>query len=151
MRLFYKILLNLTLVVCFVVLFFTLHEKSENNFKNNLVNYHIKQIKSNNESDSHFVYVRNSTAGLNFKYYNIWCIFCRATNKSPLKNKFTVFSHSLVNHSSVPLNINVITDETSRQVADEVLNQVKNSTNKNFKVSTNHSSSHNNYNYYLNH
>lgn len=133
MRLFYKILLNLSVVVSFIVIFFAFHEKSNTSL--NLVNYQ-KQIKLHNESDSHFVYLRNVAPGTSEldPEHNIWCIFCKATASSPLRTKFSVFAHSLVSLSSVPLNINVITDDSSQPVAENVLNHVRNATKKSFEV-----------------
>ncbi|KAK6622143.1 hypothetical protein RUM44_001950 [Polyplax serrata] len=138
MRLFYKILLNLSVLVSFIVIFFAFHEKSDSQDLVNLVNYE-KDIKLNNESGrSHFAYSEPSAIVLKDEFenygHNIWCIFCKATPASPLRYKFSVFVLSLVNRSSVPLTINLITDDGSRSTAQKVFEHVKNVTKKDFQV-----------------
>lgn len=122
----------------FIVIFFAFHEKSDSQDLVNLVNYE-KDIKLNNESGrSHFAYSEPSAIVLKDEFenygHNIWCIFCKATPASPLRYKFSVFVLSLVNRSSVPLTINLITDDGSRSTAQKVFEHVKNVTKKDFQV-----------------
>lgn len=138
MRLFYKILLNLCALVSFLVIFYVLQETSSNNLAIISSSKNDKQIKRiNNSTDSHFVYLLNTSSVKienNEEANNIWCIFCKATQTSSIRHKFSVFSHSLISLSTVPLTINVITDNSSQAIAEEVLDNVHNLTGKDFKV-----------------
>ncbi|KAL0276974.1 UNVERIFIED_CONTAM: hypothetical protein PYX00_004419 [Menopon gallinae] len=138
MRLLYKVLLNLSVVISFLVIFFAFQERPLN--KSYLIKYskNDKQISDiyKNSTFSHFVYLQNAATVKSgaAREYNVWCIFCKATSLSPLTQKFSVFAHSLIQLSSVPLTLNVVTDNVSFPLAEEVLHRVRNTTGKYFKV-----------------
>lgn len=141
MRLLYKILLNLSVVISFLVIFFAFQERPLN--KSYLIRYskNDKPISDpyKNSTFSHFVYLQNAATveSAAEREYNVWCIFCKANSLAPLTQKFSVFAHSLVQLSSVPLTLNVVTDNVSFPIAEEVLHHVRTVTGKYFKVGTN--------------
>jgi hypothetical protein len=66
--------------------------------------------------------------------YNIWCIFTKVTRHAPMKHKFHTFTHSLLDHSSGYVALHIIIDNSSRAIADEVLQNVKETTQKDILV-----------------
>lgn len=137
MRLFYKILLNLCALVSFLVIFYAFQESSRNNLTFFNLDKNGKQIRINNSTDSHFVFIQNSTSGelKNDEGFNLWCTFCKASQASSIRHKFSVFAYSLINLTTVPLTLNVITDNSSLGIAEEILDNIHNMTGKDFKVS----------------
>ncbi|XP_054014087.1 xyloside xylosyltransferase 1-like [Hylaeus anthracinus] len=67
-------------------------------------------------------------------YYNVWCIFTKVASNSPMKRKFEIFTESLLRLSSVDIAFHVITDNDSRNIAEQILNGVLFSTGKFMKI-----------------
>lgn len=51
--------------------------------------------------------------------YNVWLIFTKVGDRSPLKFKFKTLVRNLLNVTSVPLHFHVFVDENSRRIVDE--------------------------------
>ena len=126
-----KVLINLTLLAVLLVLFYcyqtsngihwVLHTYEQEN---------ISTTESNNgENTSSATFVASEKM-----YYNVWCIFTKVASNSPMKRKFEIFADSLLRLSSVDIAIHIITDDDSKQVAEQVLKGILSSTGKFMKV-----------------
>ncbi|XP_017770644.1 PREDICTED: xyloside xylosyltransferase 1 [Nicrophorus vespilloides] len=63
--------------------------------------------------------------------YNLWLIFTKVIDKSPLMYNFNNLLNNLMNVSSVPLNFHIIVDEHSRILAQSEINKIINATSIN--------------------
>ncbi|XP_067006536.2 xyloside xylosyltransferase 1 [Anabrus simplex] len=66
--------------------------------------------------------------------FNVWCIFTKVSSNAPLKYKFKRFTHSLVQHASIRTSLHIITDNSSRTIAEEIFENVRVSTSKDFLI-----------------
>ncbi|PSN40474.1 hypothetical protein C0J52_11606 [Blattella germanica] len=139
MRVLHKILLNLVIAVVFFVLFYVLHT-SDNHFSANFENLSFTLTHRSDEHNGVQVSSeRQTTLGVpsieNVKgtkiVYNIWCIFTKVTSHAPMKNKFRTFANSLLVHTSGQIALHIITDRSSRMIAEEILAGVSETTQKN--------------------
>lgn len=136
MRLFYKVLLNLIIFVSFLVVFYAfqtnnyyLTETYQNGYNRTqlLISEHL-QASLMNKSTNNIV-----TNNRNFIY--LWFIFTKVKHRhSPLKYKLKTLLTSILKYSSVNLWFNVICDETSQVIAEEVINETSGSFDKHVKV-----------------
>lgn len=134
----YKVLLNLTVIVC--VVFITIY---------------VFQTDSSNESTTSLFHELNRGVHLSKQYdikkhisssvikyehnttldYIVWCIFTKVKHKnSPLRYKFERFIHSILKHSSVVITLNVISDKNSQIIAESVIKKIVFDTGKDIKV-----------------
>lgn len=111
----YKFLLNATVLLSLGALFYVLH------------NDNIFQTKSNSSFN-----LAPSVRG----DYNLWCIFTKANNSYKLRQNLRRFAKSLVEISSVPLSIHLISDNASQVIADRVFEDLLPNAKTKFTVST---------------
>ncbi|RZC40885.1 xyloside xylosyltransferase 1 [Asbolus verrucosus] len=64
------------------------------------------------------------------KDFNVWLIFTKVTEKSPLKYKFHNLLENILNISSVPLKFHIIVDNSSRNLAVNEISDVVSHSNK---------------------
>lgn len=110
----YKFLLNATVLLSLGALFYVLH------------NDNIFQTKSNSSFN-----LAPSVRG----DYNLWCIFTKANNSYKLRQNLRRFAKSLVEISSVPLSIHLISDNASQVIADRVFEDLLPNAKTKFTVS----------------
>lgn len=67
-------------------------------------------------------------------YYNIWCIFTKVASNSPMRQKFQIFTDSLLRFASINIAFHVISDDDSRDIAAIVIQNVMISTGKFMEV-----------------
>ncbi|XP_069691543.1 xyloside xylosyltransferase 1 [Periplaneta americana] len=147
MRVLHKILLNLIIAVTFCVLFYvfqTNESDSDNHFPATFENRSLtyadnsavfKTVQNNNGRPPTLKIVTSLEIYSNATdVYNIWCIFTKVTSHAPMKNKFHTFTHSLVEHSTGHIALHIITDNSSKTIAEEVLDAVKEATQKDILV-----------------
>lgn len=147
MRLLRKILLNLTIIIVFVIILYCLQTSngaywSINNFKvqnaTQKTNLPSTLMQRNKSSDYVFI-ERNTNLTSSMKttrkeYYNIWCIFTKITNNSPMRRKFKIFIESLLKFTSVEIFLHVISDTNSKSIAEKVIQVVQTVLGKKMKV-----------------
>lgn len=134
MLLLRKVLINLTLLAVILVLFYcyqtsngirwALHGEQEN----------VSTIESkspNEDTITTTLFLSNKKV-----YYNVWCIFTKVASNSPMRRKFEIFAESLLRLSSVHIAFHVITDDDSKNVAENVLENIPSSTGKFMNVKT---------------
>lgn len=63
--------------------------------------------------------------------YNVWLIFTKVYDTSPLKYRFSNLIENLLNTSSVPLNFHIIVDKASQKIAITEISRIEEKTNKN--------------------
>jgi hypothetical protein len=148
MRVLHKILLNLVLGVIFFILFYvfrTRESSSDGHYTSSFDSScytctHSSIIFDTRHGDSSG---RPSTLEIATPYemesganyvYNVWCIFTKVTSHAPMKHKFHTFTNSLFHHSSGHVALHIIIDNSSRSVAQEVLETVKETTQKEILV-----------------
>jgi hypothetical protein len=147
MRVLHKILLNLIIVVTFFILFyvFLTSESCSDNRYSTFDNSCYTPTGASNlfETSQDDFHGRPSTVEIVTDFetkietndvYNIWCIFTKVTRHAPMKHKFHTFAHSLLDHSSGHVALHIIIDNSSRAIADEVLQNVKETTQKDVLV-----------------
>lgn len=132
MLLLRKVLINLTLLVVILVLFYCyqtsngtrwiLRRDQENASTTESTNIHEDTITTT-------VFFPNKK-----NYYNVWCIFTKVDSNSPMRRKFEIFAESLIKLSSVNIAFHVITDDDSKNVTEKVLANILSSTGKFMKV-----------------
>ncbi|XP_049786029.1 xyloside xylosyltransferase 1 [Schistocerca cancellata] len=66
---------------------------------------------------------------------NVWCTFTKVQSNYQMKMKFKTFLLSMLEHSSVRINLHVITDSSSRSSGEDVIHSVQNTNKKYFTVS----------------
>lgn len=148
MRVLHKILLNLVIGVTFFVLFYvfrTSESSSDGRYSsafdnscytctNNSIVFETRHDDSRGrpptlEIAAHY----EAKSGANY-VHNVWCIFTKVTSHAPMKHKFHTFTNSLFDHSTGHVALHVIIDNSSRTVAQEVLETVKETTQKDILV-----------------
>ena len=136
MRVLHKILLNLIVIVTFFVIFYLLqtNEYSFNDNFRNLTVLHNDRSKTTQIYETIPSALETSSIETRIKY-NAWCIFTKVTSHAPMKQKFYTFVDSLVRNTIEKIGIHIITDHSSREIAEQVLDRVKESTHKNPMVS----------------
>lgn len=134
MRLFYKILLNLIIFVSFLVVFYAFltrnvlweaayrkirtQKTAERSLQNPMINLSSEATFSDNVFD-----------------FNVWFIFTKVRYRSsPLKFKFRTLINSILKYSSSVLNFHIICDETSKQIAQQLIVQAVSYTGKRIEV-----------------
>ena len=143
MRLLRKILLKLTVVVVFVIIIYCLQTSngvywSINNLTvpNVTVKSRLPSALARNNKSSDYVFLEtNTNLNNSLEYYNVWCIFTKVTSNSPMRRKFKIFTESLLRLSSVDVVFHVISDSSSKSIAEKVIQVVKSMTKKNMRVS----------------
>ncbi|CAH0556634.1 unnamed protein product [Brassicogethes aeneus] len=65
-----------------------------------------------------------------FEEHNVWLIFTKVDRKSPLRTKFRKLIINMLNVSSVPLKFNIITDLSSKEIAEQEISDIILNTNK---------------------
>jgi len=148
MRVLHKIVLNLIIVVTFFILFYvfiTSESSNDNRYPSTFDNSCYTSTGRSNvfETSQNDFHRRPSTVEIIADFdtkieandvYNIWCIFTKVTRHAPMKHKFHTFTHSLLSHSSGHVALHIIIDNSSRAIADEVLQNVKETTQKDILV-----------------
>ncbi|XP_063222679.1 uncharacterized protein LOC134531076 isoform X2 [Bacillus rossius redtenbacheri] len=144
MRVFHKILILLIVTVTLLVLYYAfetedfgeLYISVRSSRINGNATYNQSQrlglleiSSSMNKSYNISVIANNRT-----NYYNVWCIFTKVTYNAPLKEKFKTFTYSLVKKSSVDISYHVITDNSSKNVAEDIIGNVRKTTSKLLEV-----------------
>lgn len=61
---------------------------------------------------------------------NVWLIFTKVTEKSPLRFKFRNLLENILNISSIPLKFHIITDNSSKELAISEISDVVSHSNK---------------------
>lgn len=147
MRVLYKILLNLVIGVAFFILFYvfrTSESTSDGRYSptfdsscytctHSSIVFETRRDDSRGRPPSLEIAPYEVKSGEN-DVYNVWCIFTKVTSHAPMKNKFHTFTNSLFDHSSGHVALHIITDNSSRSVAQEVLETVKETTQKDILV-----------------
>lgn len=64
------------------------------------------------------------------KEYNVWLIFTKVSQRSPLRYKFHNLLENILNISSVPLKFHIIVDNSSKQLAENEISEVVTHSNK---------------------
>uniref|UniRef100_A0A1B6CT90 Xyloside xylosyltransferase 1 n=1 Tax=Clastoptera arizonana TaxID=38151 RepID=A0A1B6CT90_9HEMI len=136
MRVLYKVLLNLIIFSCFLLVCYVFQ------INNNYLSVAYKD--GNNKTQLLFFQpiqtpLRNSSESIklseNFNLINIWLIFTKVKHKnSPLKFKLKTLISSLLRFSSMPLGLNVISDEPSKLIAEDIINATSLAYNKQIQV-----------------
>lgn len=148
MRVLHKILLNLIIAVAFFILFYVFQiseSSSDNQYSSNFDNSCYTFTDSSNvfETTHDDSRERPSTLEITTPFemkseandvYNIWCIFTKVTSHAPMKHKFHTFTNSLLEHSTGHVSLHIIIDNSSRTIAEEVLEAVKETTQKDILV-----------------
>lgn len=98
-----------------------------------LKNFNSSIIENNLTTIDHVTSVVTITLPDKF-YYNVWCIFTKVGTNSPMKRKFHVFTKSLLALTTVDIAFHVITDDDSRIIAGDVVQNVMSTTKKIMKV-----------------
>jgi hypothetical protein len=149
MRALHKILLNLVIAVTFFILFYvfkTSESSSDGHYTSTFDNSCYTCTDSNNvfettQDDSHggpttleaaAPFETKSEAANDV--YNVWCIFTKAISHASMKRKFHTFTNSLFKHSTGQVALHIIIDNSSKPVAEDVLETVKEATQKNILV-----------------
>nr|CAD7573940.1 unnamed protein product [Timema californicum] len=138
MRVLHKILINLIVVVSFLVCFYAFQtggfreSRIHNIFENEtLLAGRNESIKDNqNGSYGYSTTLRVHETPVSVKHtkhdnYNVWCIFTKVTGNVPMKFKFKTFTRSLMEHSTVYIKFHIITDNSSRTIAEEIIEGLK--------------------------
>lgn len=138
MRLLHKILVNLTLLALFLILFYCLQTPSSSiSNQYNRINRRNNDVINRSESTNiptAVIKLANSTTSNEDELYDVWCIFTKVTSNSPMRRKFKIFTASLLKLASVKLAFHVITDDTSRKIAETLIQGVVSTTGKHMKV-----------------
>ena len=113
MRLYYKTLSILLCSVFFLILIFPLGIELLNSF-NEKTNLQISNLEN--------------------EEYNVWCIFTKVRTHKSIKDKFNRMLLSLLNNTSSVITLNLITDSSSRIIAKDIINTLRNLTGKELKV-----------------
>lgn len=125
MRHYLKILLLLLLTAVFLIIVYVFVTNSfftEYNLKRNEKYHLINEEYEENRA-------------LNAQRYNVWCVFTKLkkTERS-LEYKLKNMLISLVNTTSLVINLNIVVDTSSRYVAKDVVNEILKITGKKFEV-----------------
>ncbi|XP_003701127.1 xyloside xylosyltransferase [Megachile rotundata] len=131
MLLLRKVLINLTLLAVFLVLFYCY--QTSNGIHWVLHTSEQENVSTTESNNGQYTMPATFTASKNM-YYNVWCIFTKVASNSPMKRKFEIFAESLLRLSSVNIAFHVITDDDSKEVARTVLENILLSTGKFMKV-----------------
>ncbi|XP_043602680.1 xyloside xylosyltransferase 1 [Bombus pyrosoma] len=132
MLLLRKVLINLTLLVVILVLFYCYQTS-------NGTRWILRRDQENaSTTESTNIHEDTITTTVFFpkkkNYYNVWCIFTKVDSNSPMRRKFEIFAESLIKLSSVNIAFHVITDDDSKNVTEKVLANILSSTGKFMKV-----------------
>ncbi|XP_046401945.1 xyloside xylosyltransferase 1-like [Ischnura elegans] len=124
MRLMRVVLFNLGLVVAILILFYAFYLKDYMNDGNRN-----DKSASSDSTTTLASELESITTERNEEFktenINLWCIFTKVDVNSILRDKFALFAKSLLNKASEPISLSVITDEVSKPVAEEILNNVQ--------------------------
>lgn len=133
MLLIRKVLINLTILAVILVLFYCYQTSNGRHW---LVHTVPEQETTSTAKSSSFGEDETFNALLEIEkvYYNVWCIFTKVASNSPMKKKFEIFAESLLRLSSVDIVFHVITDDDSKDVAENLLEGILLSTEKFMKV-----------------
>lgn len=136
MRLFYKILLNLIIFVCFLVVIYA--------FLTRNVLWEAAYRKDSGTQKTEERSVQNSLINLSLEVttlsdnafdFNVWFIFTKVRYRnSPLKYKFRTLINSILKYSSSVLNFHIICDDSSKQIAQQLIVQAVSYTGKRIEV-----------------
>lgn len=69
----------------------------------------------------------------NEELFNVWLIFTKAKEKSPLTYKFKSLLQNILNVTSVPLQFHIIVDENSKKVVRNFMNETSGALNLSIK------------------
>lgn len=148
MRVLHKILLNLVIGVTFFILFYvfrTSESSSDGRYSstfdnscytcsNNSVVFETRHDDARGRPPTlEIAAPYEAKSGANY-VHNVWCIFTKVTSNTPMKHKFHTFTNSLFDHSTGHVALHIIIDNSSRTVAQEVLETVKETTRKDILV-----------------
>lgn len=154
MRPFYKILLHLVVVTSFLLLLYGFHVE-DNSYVGvleswNVYNESLSETTQTSQGQTTTMTTERQTSCLPMTttetpvnvnnnetedVIHIWCILTKVHGNINMKYKFQVFFRSLLEHSSVSMNIHIITDGDSESVAAEIVKDIQNRTSKNVTVS----------------
>ncbi|KAF7987414.1 hypothetical protein HCN44_003176 [Aphidius gifuensis] len=100
--------------------------KNDNIMENHsasLIRNSLMNNNNNNNINNKTTIINNENKNINKNnIYNVWCIFTKLTSTSPMRRKFRIFTESLLKYSSVNLTFNVIIDNSSRKIAETIIN-----------------------------
>ncbi|XP_012252782.2 xyloside xylosyltransferase 1 [Athalia rosae] len=140
MRLLHKVLVNLTVLAVFLILFYCFQTPTlsitSNFYRNDARNDTKTKIISTSINAQRFIELPelNNGTSSDVEYHNIWCIFTKVTSNSPMKRKFKIFTASLLRLASVKIAFHVITDDSSREIAETLIQGVVKASGKYMKV-----------------
>lgn len=119
MRLLRNYFVKFLILVCLLFVLYCL-QTSDNWSVNNLLkkneNYDSASLTSSTSSTKSSVKPNKKTS-----FYNIWCIFTKVTDRSPMRRKFRILTESLFTFTSVNLTFHVIVDSSSKIIAQTVI------------------------------
>ncbi|XP_046617154.1 xyloside xylosyltransferase 1 [Neodiprion virginianus] len=132
MGLLHKVLVNLTVLAVFLIVFYCFQTPSSApaTFYRNTESRN-ELAKTPNVSSAVALASRKE---INDEYYNVWCIFTKVTSNSPLRRKFKIFTASMLKLTSVNLAFHVISDPASREIAEPLIQGVIATSGKSMKV-----------------
>ncbi|RZF39036.1 hypothetical protein LSTR_LSTR008626 [Laodelphax striatellus] len=132
---FYKVVLNLAVLLCVIVIIVLYVYQTEEDETNTV--FHRSNGVFNRGQELHESYKASVTTKTNsHKYlepieYNVWCIFTKVKNmNSPLKFKFDNMLSSILQYSSIVIILNIISDARSKYIVESVINKKINETGK---------------------
>lgn len=148
MRVLHKILLNLIIAVIIFILFYvfqTSESSSDNRYASNFGNscyaytgtsseFETTHVDSHGRPPTLETTTRFETKSETYNVYNVWCIFTKVISHAPMKHKFHTFTNSLFEHSTGHVALHIIIDNSSKTVAEEILETVKETTQKDILV-----------------
>ncbi|GLH06590.1 Xyloside xylosyltransferase 1 [Gryllus bimaculatus] len=145
MRFTHKILINIVVIVVILIVFYAyqINERqtaasltgNSVSEKQIIINELPNKLHANKQIESSVQWVSHKTTHSITKQdeYNVWCIFTKVANNSPMKRKFERFAVSLISQSTVVIKLHLIVDDSSKTLAHEILRSVKKLTNKTFE------------------
>jgi hypothetical protein len=148
MRVLHKILLNLIIAVTFFILFYVF-QASESSSDNHYTSTFDNSCYTCTDNSNVFGTTQDDSRGrpptletvTPFEtkneandVYNVWCIFTKVISHAPMKHKFHTFTNSLFEHSTGHVALHIIIDNSSKTIAEEVLETVKEATQKDILV-----------------
>lgn len=122
---YFKIILNLFIIFSIVIVFYYTFVTNTNPKENlSIINTKHASLKPLSHNDIERYYYEDNY---------VWLIFTKVSQMSPLRYKFFNLLVNLMNVSSVPLEFNVIVDNSSQEIALYEISNVVSQTNKTVK------------------
>ncbi|XP_054271145.1 xyloside xylosyltransferase 1 [Macrosteles quadrilineatus] len=125
---FYKILLNLLLLVTFLLILYVIQTNKQIDVFHKSYNEENAEILNVSTSVSSVLFATTRVKNVSVidQYFNIWCIFTKVKNRSSsLKYKFSTLITSVLQHSSVKLSFHIISDAKSKYFAQILFDDIR--------------------------